>query len=543
MAGETAICYWLAMEAGGDIQYNWEDDGKAGERWDKRTERILEACVPVMARAPSTLKRAGKWKRGLVVFPHCNFIQQGSFTSSNLDSDTIRFQVNEEVHNWKVGRLDKAYKRITAVWNASVFNISNASKVGDQLHRAFKNGTQEPWEVPCPTCGIFHALHTRWDPKKPELGGLRYDAEGCRLEDGRYDYAKLGPTVHYQFPCGHTAEDRASVRRGMSQRGRYGAPRNPDAKPGSRSFILEAASVDYIPWVDLIAEKHAAMAAARNGDPEPWWQYLKERECTFVDEMAHRPPSNTAVRVTVGRRKSREGMPNRVVRVAAIDRQQGSLRKGGLPHWWMVIRDSDAVANTELVYEGRIDMDNDVVDIVKTHDVKPWNVVVDTGDDTLHSYRFCLRHGYNAIKGRGEATFSHKDGSRRIFSEERPLHVMLSAPRSRPNSPAEEPLFWLYSKQGIRERLQWMRTNRHFGVPEDVSPDYLSHMESEELQDRRLKGELITEWVQVRERNDLLVCEAYVAMMLDMAGLFAPVDAGAAGDPEAELAAAGQSEH
>ena len=36
-------------ETGGDVQYNWEDDRKAGERWEKRVEKILKAARLLVA--------------------------------------------------------------------------------------------------------------------------------------------------------------------------------------------------------------------------------------------------------------------------------------------------------------------------------------------------------------------------------------------------------------------------------------------------------------------------------------------------------------
>ena len=55
--GEVAICYLLAHGTGGDLQYNWENDDKAGERWDKRIEKFLRACPAVMARWPARSSR------------------------------------------------------------------------------------------------------------------------------------------------------------------------------------------------------------------------------------------------------------------------------------------------------------------------------------------------------------------------------------------------------------------------------------------------------------------------------------------------------
>lgn len=521
VAGEVAILRWISSGNSGDICYNWPSNEKALDRWDKRFERTLKACPTVMARAPEQARHVGKWSKGTILFPHCNFVMQGVWSAGNLDSDSVRYEVNEEVHDWESGRLAKAINRTTAVWNACIFNVSNAGKKGDQLHRAMMEGTNQVWQVKCPDpgCGKFHDMQTEWNLKKPHLGGLRYDAEGCRLPDGGYDYNKLGRTIRYQMPCGFEVKDQKEARKALSKSGRYSDPRNPGALKIDRSYTLDAVAVDYIPWLTLIQEKHAALLALRHGDPEPWKRYLQERECRFWD-----PEDRPVVgRVILNRKlkKNRDGLLNRKARFAALDRQQGSLRRGELPHWWCVIRDFDADANSLLVFEGKLLNDEDAADVIERHSVLPACVAVDSGDDTTHVYQFCLRHGFSAIKGAAEASFSHPDGARRIFSVERPLHLMLNrAPVS--EDPFKEPLFWHYSKSGIRERLHWLRGTEEikWETPGDVSEDYQSHMESEELQERKTRtGETIQEWVQIKTRNDLFVCECYIAMLADMAGL------------------------
>jgi hypothetical protein len=83
-----------------------------------------------------------------------------------------------------------------------------------------------------------------------------------------------------------------------------------------------------------------------------------------------------------------------------------------------------------------------------------------------------------------------------------------------------EPLYWLYSKPGIRERLHFLRTETDFQTPEDVSEDYLSHMEAEErVLDHKADGQPYFKWIQHKDRNDLFVCECYFAMQVEQSGM------------------------
>lgn len=517
--GEIALCWWIAAQENGDIFYNWEDDQKAEDRWFKRVDRILKSCDPVKRIIDGLEKH--KYQKGLVAFPRLNLTCQGVFNAQNLDSDSVRLLINEEVHNWTPGMLDKAYRRKTAFPNYFSLQISNAGTKGDQLHGAFIEGTMQQWQVLCPGCGAYHVMRTRWDDKAPQLGGLRYDSEGCKSANGDYNYTKLAGTIRYQFPCGYTVRDNHVERRALSLSGCYSQPTNPNAPLSIRSYTLDSVAVDYIPWLDLIMEKHKALKAMRYGDPELWYKYLRERECVFSDPNDR--PMTARMVLSMDKKKDREGLMPRYARFAALDRQQGTARDGELPHWWIVIRDVDDQANSLLVYEGKAETDTDAVETLSRHSVLPRHVVCDSGDDTTHVYQFCLRNGYNAIKGGRESLYAHEDGGRRIFSPERPLWQMLNLQSpTKPDAPVDEPQFWLYGKAGIRDRLAWLRASKgiKWEVPADVSEDYKEHMDSEEMQTRKNKdGYTVNTWTQIRARNDLFVCECYIAMMMEMAGL------------------------
>lgn len=531
--GEIAILYWIVWSRG-FIQYNWQDDVKAKDRWESRVEKLLKAC-PAVSRKMQGLARFEAVK-GEIDFGNAFFRMQGAFNPNNLDSDSVKHQVNEEVHNWEPGHLQKAYGRTTAIWNYIIANISNASKKGDQLCQALDEGTRQYWEVKCPGCSnphheansIYHRMRTRWDERRPDLGGLRYDAEGCRREDGSYDYNKLEGTIRFQMPCGYLVGDIPRERRPLSLSGRYSEPSNTGAHISNRSYTLEGVSIDYIPFLKFIQDKHKALYARRHGDPEPWRRYLTERECLFYD------PEDIPIlgRITLSsQKKNRDGLANRVARLFALDRQQGVAAKNEFPHWWLVIRDVDADGNSLLVHEGKHETDENVIAVLEDHKCDMRHGVADSGDDTTHVYLFCLKHGINAIKGGGEPFYTHQaDGAKRIFSVEKPLHRMINRESVYPyvlNREGDEvpddrePLFWIYSKPGIRERLHWLRAATKWEVPGDVSHDYQSHMEAEELVSRKIErtGEVVKEFHQLKERNDLYVCECYIAMQIEMAGL------------------------
>lgn len=558
VVGEAAIAYWISCENGGDIFYYWQNDTKAEERWKTRVERILKATKPVMARlsdrgadAVPELRRNGTWTSGYVQFPHMNFTMLGAKTARNVASESVRFEVNEEIHDieagWEDGRLEQAHARTTAFWNSVIINISNAGFKGSQLEVAMESATMRRWQVKCPGCGLYHTMRTRWEDDRPDLGGLRYELEGSRLESGDINYSRLIPTIRYQMPCGYVVRENPNdntERRQLSLSGRYSEPNNPGAPPDEESYTLEAVSIDYIPWLDLIKQKHAARAALRNGDTKKWYDYLRERECIFPDPN-DRPTLNRIVLSDA--KKDREGLSNRLMRAGGLDRQEGQKSKGEMPHWWGVIQDAalidieytqkikeqydivganigDLVTGLKIrtVYEGKILTDSDAADVMMRHEVNPHCVVCDSGDDTNHVYQFCMEHGFDATKGEDVRSFAHKGGVRKTYSEERPLCLMMNMFPTKPID--DEAQYFLYSQQGLMEKLSWLRSSPLivYETPSDVSQDFIDHMDSWQLENRRKVGtnQLQKVYVQRKTRDDMLFCAGYCALSFERAGLW-----------------------
>jgi len=479
---------------------------------------------------------------GEIDFGNVFFRNQGAFISDNLDSDSVPLQINEEVHSWEPGHLKKARGRSTAVWNFKSVDISNAGLKGDQLDQAYHDGTMQQWEVLCPHCKKYHRMRTRWEDDKPQLGGLRYDSEGCQTGFWQYDYNKLRPTIRYQFPCGGTVHNEdIAARRKLSLSGRYSEPTNAGAELSHASYTYESVIVDYIDWMMLIKDKHDGLRSRALGDPEPFRRYKCERECIPYDP--NDVPIIHKVTLNENLRKNREGLPKPRLRAFALDRQQGEKSKGEFPYWWLVIRDYKIFFGTlrsVLVWEGRLDTDEQVIATLDEHECERHHGVADSGDDTDYVYNFCMRYGVNAIKGGTEQWYVHENGARRNYSPERPLHAMLNYPPKfeyievavvnnvTQTEPApEEPMFWLYSKGGIRERLNWLRANMdQYETPADVSDDYKAHFDAEErvVRQHPRTGQDIIEWIQRKRRNDLFVCECYCDMVLDMSGMIGEAD-------------------
>lgn len=531
-AGEVVCAFWAAYNFG-LIQYNWENDEKAASRWKDRILPTLESCRDI--------KRTGqRFEETICESRYSNTIVrcQGVYSERNLDSDTVPLQINEEIHSWKPGFLSKARRRQTQVWNAKAFDISNAGLVGDQLQSAYDDGTAERWHVKCPTCGSYSEMIFRWDPKRPERGGLRWDSAGCKLDNGRFDYNKLAKTLHYQFGCGHTIRDVPHERSRLV--GKYVAT-NEGADGTHRSWTFDAVSCHTIPWLVLVKEWHTAIRAIKNGDNEPMRRFITERECRFFSDDS--VPYRGAVVLSPGVSKSREGLPDRCVRLWAADKQRGYRSQGELSHYWLVIRDVKPNCDSRLVFEGKIQTETDLIATIDEHAAQRFAGVVDASWDTKSVMEFCYRTGCNAVMSSlsHQGSFAHQGSrQRRFYSEPFTIHdhlkvrprfnyVVTASGRAIPAT--EEPVFYFYNKAGLLKNFFFLRDHAQivgaagggiaWEIPQDVSEDYKLQIESwERVAVRVQKTKDEVEGFERRRKDDhLLMCEAYIAMLMDIGGL------------------------
>ena len=532
--GEVVAAFWCSFWYG-LIQYNWQDDGEAKWRWDSRILKMLESCADL------------RWVGGpydrvscLGKFVNSTLLVQGVEAKGALDSETIPFQINEEIHLWKPGHLAKARGRQTIPWNSKALDISNAGIVDDQLHKAYQDGSMSIWEVLCPGCKQYHVMRFRWEEKHPELGGLRFDTNVGKNEMGRYNLTKLIQTIRYQMPCGFIVHDTPAERRALV--GRYRVT-NDGALKSHPSWNYDASSVQEVKWPDLTLEWLTAARAIKSGDDVPMMKFVQERECRpWSTELIPFTGITVVNKMAV---KSREGLEGRVARLWFADKQKGYAHKGEFVHYWLVIRDVMENCDSQLVFEGLCQTDADLIARLDEHKCHPQAGAIDRGWDSENVMQLCYRNNFNAqITSNQDKLFYHTEEKvYRIFSKPDGLHKQLNVPpkfsytRSfkdgqvvfKPS--ASEPMHWSIHLIGSIKLLNFLRGHKqlveHNGgtdyikwdVPGDVSDHYLKQIDSWEFGTRTKPG--TSQQVEVcRQRlNDdhMLKCEAGIACIMSMA--------------------------
>jgi len=548
-AGEVVLAYWCRFAYGLILNY-WQDDLKSEERWADRILPMLESAGLNWAGGRDKKVCEGRFDKTVL---RC----AGVFNPNALNSDTIPLMVLEELHLWKPGFLSMARDRQTRIWDSKAFDISNAAKAETQLHLTYEEGTMEEWETACPVCGVRHAMHFRWNPNRPELGGLRWDAS-TRLADGRPNYNKLEATIRYQFPCGHeVAADPASRR---TLKGDYSPPRNDGAHASHRSWTSEAVSYNEISWLDLIKEWHQAVRALKMGDSEPMFRFVTRRECRFYsDEMR---PFSGAVVTTTEAVQNREGLPGELCKMWSADWQQGFKAAGELTHYWLVIESVLPNCSSQVIFEGKISDESELLSTLEAHGITNkdngglFDGFIDASKNQKAILSFCYRAGINAVVGgaHGKGGFRHPDGSWRFYSPKKFIYTQLGITyeRARQDHPdwftenregqivegPNCPFVLEYDKAGllknyffIREmKLRVLESNPKATaldyvervVPSDVGDDYLKHHEAWERDLKFTRGKNTGEvegFKQLSRIDHLMSCTTQIDLLKEFSGL------------------------
>lgn len=528
--GEIVMAYWACFY-NGLIQFNWQDDIAAKWRWETR-------ILPVLNSVAALRWAGGRYDETvcLAKFINTTVLVQGVVAEGSLDSDTVPLQINEEIHLWDAGTLSKARRRQSLVWNKKSIDVSNASLDGDQLHRAYEEGTMEVLESLCPGCGKFHQMRFRWNDKRPDLGGLRFDTSAGRQDGGKFNLNKIEPTIRYQMPCGYIVANRTGDRKRLAAK--YRAT-NDGALTYKRSWSYDAVAVSEISWMELAAEWLSACKAKKSGDEAPLRKFIQERECQFFKQdlipFSGQIVFNTAIT------KNRAGMVNRAVRMWAADKQKGYKSKGELSHYWLVIRDIAENGDSQLVFEGKIDTDAELLAVLTDHECSLFAGGIDGSWDTASVKEFCYRNGCNVFMANTshKVSFLHSDKTRHFHSEGELLHLeMKMPPRFEYQAtmagwqPArEEPMIIQYNVGGLLANLFFVKDHQQvceknglkdfikWEVPSDVSEDYQKQLDSWEPVAVNASNKNTVEGFRPKHSNDhMTMCEGYIAMMEKMGG-------------------------
>ena len=486
----------------------WPDLEMARKNSRLRVDPLVEDC-PRLAEKVSERKRASAANTLLYKdFPGGVLVMTGANSSSGLKSMPVRNLFMDELDDFPPeieGQGDpeklamartRTFRNTRKVYRASTCTVHGRSRI----ERAYQQGDQRVYEVPCPDCGVFQVLRWKrfkWDKGQPE--SVRYHCKGCGV--GIAEHQKTA----------------------MLEGGRWRVT-NPDAPANHHSYWLSSlySPVGWYSWSDAVEEFEEADSTGnrallqtfvttvlaevwRDKGEAPDWKVLYRRRERW---KAGTVPQG-GVFLTCGVDVQGDRLEGEVVAWGARH-QSWSVDYFVLPGDPAVEPVWDAlalrIATTYRHASGRTEMPIAMV-------------AVDAGYLGSVVYLWAkTREQVMAIRGRdslpvvvGQPTYvdvSH-DGRRIARGGQLwPIGVNLIK---------AEIYAWLRQEAPLKRGERFPHGYCHF--PLARTEEYFKQITAERIRSKRVRGYTLGEWEKVRERNEALDCRVYARAAAAIVGL------------------------
>lgn len=497
------------------MMFNCQTDDDAKDFAKERIRPSLESCPSIAGRLPQNPSHNSTCSISL---PEMFLLIQGA-NLSNLQSKSIRWQFNDEVFLWEQGLLDHARKRTTQFWNRRIFNASTAGNEGEDLDRAFQSGDCRVWHLLCPSC----AKH--FEPTFETL-----DFKAAR-EGEQWNFAKARECAAMVCPhCESSIANTEANHKSMNAGGKYIAT-NPRAVPGCASFRFNALclSPSVLSWGDLAVEFIQAKELLDNGYDGAMREFKTKRLA-----LSWNPTSQFYQRTTAENSDYQfegvEKSPGKfwekeVRRFMTIDRQKD--------HRWAIVRAFTGTGESRLVWEGRLNDDNEVRAKQLDLGIEDDRTILDCGFEEQQVFELCCQYGWRAMRGDDARGFTHfEEGERILRPYSAPMNCEPYIGRRDQPRKYQHAVMCRWSNPTIKDFLNRLKQGKglYWGIPRDVSANYLAQIDGEQKREvvNKRTGRKERRWVEVgRAGNHLWDCEC-------MALVCAIIDGLLAGEPEAQ---------
>lgn len=518
LIGELHIAFVVANDPG-PYYYVWQTDDAAADSMEERLYPMLEGNDFLMERMP-----VDRHKKRIRKIGFRNMLLRAvGANESAAQSKRIRYLTMEEPHLYEAGMMLAFEKRCEGVRNPLILTLSTGSELDDDSDKAFRDGTCEEWQVPCPHCGQFQTMTDHQDRLRSDRTEETHDKEGNII------WHKLLPTVRYNCEsCGADWPKTQDFRREQSQKGKYVAT-NPHAKHEHRSFHWEAPAVHWISLETLVEEKLKASYAAKRGAMAPLKEYIQKRRAMAWDDMPEKD-ANFDIKRLEGFYVKRATHEEEISRFMTLDNQAGRASIGEGAHRWFVCR-SYGPNESRLIDEGRITSWEECEEMRIALGVQPQRTLVDVGWDTQAVQAICVKYGWLGLWGdnTGKKGFPHhenvmKDGKNiRVtrwlpYSSVNVGHVGLGAGGQQRSA---RYFFWCNDPiRNLYHRLIDGLASYRWTHAQDSSKEYLDHRSNEFRKQTIEKATGKKKWGYVRnprKPDHLLDCDQMnlVAALMD----------------------------
>lgn len=502
-ASEVALAYIIANLPGPTLWLN-ETDEDAKDQSESRLQKLFDSCPPVRALYPAN--RHHKRNTTIHFANGMTLWVVGAHNRTNLQRRSIRWLFGDETWQWPSGRMAEAEARVTAFgWLGKCIFSSQAGEEGDDTHRKFLTTDMREWTFACPECGYRQ-------PYKWENIEWSKDAKD---ENGHYNFGRVAQTASLRCEgCGVHLPDSEAMRRRLNATGLF-VVQNSNASPENVGFHWNALAT--MSWGKLAELYLRAKTAAREGDLSLLKQFYQKRLALPWREVTE----DFVVEVETGGYKMGELWEGE----AQLDKSGRVVTSGGvaplrvltvdvqMDKFFAVVRAWGADGCSRLLWCESLGSWEDLNALRERFEILPGLVFVDSNYDSFAIYQQCGARGWNTMIGDYRMVFAHRAADGRIV--QKPY-----SPRHRVAVKQGTCSLYRFSASAMKDLLAGLRRGGmgRWGLPDDVSGEYLQHLESE----RKVQKGGKWVWEQIGNRPnhywDCEVMQVCAAVMMKLVG-------------------------
>jgi hypothetical protein len=306
----------------------------------------------------------------------------GASNIHNLQSKAAKYVIGDEAAYWPHGHIDESRKRTTSfdARNSKRIYVSTPMNNSGEFYESFIAGSCSEWNVRCPECDEHWPM---------VLSQLRWDGEGAKLADGKYDLARIRNTVRYECPACHAMlRDDPRVRKSLANSGFY-LNQNSAPDPRVKSYHWNALTVPWVSWDTIASEFLKAEYSRKLGDYSPLAEFVRKRLGEFWDM---REFQSEEVNLS-GSFAMEEEWDQEFRRYMTVDVQRDYFR--------VVVRLWAQNGDSRLFYAGELYTWQQLVDLQKRFNINASRVFIDCGFERYQGevYRQCADNEWFAVKG------------------------------------------------------------------------------------------------------------------------------------------------
>lgn len=477
---EVLTAYYIAVDSG-SILIGLQSITEATNWVTTRMLPCLRASEPT-AKILDICKRHDVTQERMLL-PHME-VFMGSASSKNfLQSKSVPRVFLDECWILPDGSLREALGRHHDRWNKLAMFVSQGGNEGNEFSEICNESElmDYHWRCvnkKCKQWNIYRFEDLHWDKSLDE--------------DGNIIWKDTLKTVRMECPCcGKKYKDTPANRRKLSQKGEYFSQEN-NHITGQITYCFNALAIIRVKWATLVQEFLKAQISKKKGDITLLQQFNQKR---LAQDWSEKFEYETKPLIQKAYKRQTTPFPNEIGRIMSAD--VGGDK--GEYFFWVIIRAWFPDGESRLVYEGRINSIEELIELHKKFNIPPNSTFMDVAwsFDKTSILQLCAEQKWYGLDGKAPSKkYDHGKAGEKFYSK--PKTKMMNG----------QPMFkFTYFAHAIKDILDRLKSGN--GATWElckVSKIYEAHM-SAEIRKETAEGSGIFKWDAGKRDNHLFDAE------------------------------------